>query len=147
MYHPWWCASCYTDVILGHLFTLGCTLVQTGPHRSIPDALNARPGTTLNSGRSLTAGDGHGNLCNFLNNKHLLRILLTVCLPLGIQYFDLISNRVSLTPLWYTFSCALSTTKSVKWWELGISISSFVSNGNFPLFNRPLHLKYPSSCT
>ena len=115
---------------------LGCTLVQTGPHRSTPVALNARPPTTLNSRRSLTAVDGYGNLSNFLHNKHLLRILLTVCLPSGIQYFDCISNRASLTPLWYTFSPALYTTKSVKWWELRSSIGSFVSNGNFPLPNQ-----------
>ena len=43
-------------------------------------------------------------------------------------------------PLWYTFSCALSITKSVKWWELGSSIGSFVSTGSFPLPYRPLSL-------
>ena len=42
--------------------------------------------------------------------------------------------------------CALYTN-SVKWWELGISIGSFVSNGNFPLPNQAWHIKYPSSCS
>ena len=62
-----------------------------------------------------------------------------VCLTLGIEYFNLISNGVSLTPL-YTFSCAFCITKSVKWLELRSNIDSFVSNGNFPLPNRPCHL-------
>jgi hypothetical protein len=79
--------------------------------KSTPVKLNAGDSFTLHSGW----GGGFGALkvspSNHLHVTHWWIIFRVTLLPLGTQYLDLISVRVSFTPLWKTRSWA-----RFKWW-------------------------------
>lgn len=101
------------------------------------------PTTTLNFGRGGGGGLTNCLPSNLLQITHWCTNLWTNAHPLTIQYFDRNSVRLSLIPLWKTFSRALFTISIAKWWLCGTRMGCLVWNDISALERRPPHLQTP----
>ena len=98
---------------------------------------------TRNPGRGGGAGEVYGLPSYLRQTTHHCIILLTKLLPCTIQYLALICVRVSFTPLWKTFSCALLTINTARWCCLLRNIGCLVAYCKSTLSNLHPHLQIP----
>ena len=143
MYPSGCCTGGNNYVFSGHLSALSIYLSMNWSVKIISSWSKFSPSYYLNSVK-LVCGGGYDSPLIFCTAGIFL--LLSVCLPFGIQNNVLNCANVSQSPLWYIFSCMSFISRSGNQCDFANNIGSFKLNDTFFLLNFPLHFKYPFSC-